>query len=185
MKMETDRLVLRQWKKEDYKPYSDLCSDAHVMRYFVNPLSREESNKQANKIQSLILDKGWGFWAVELKATGDFIGFVGLHSQDADSGFPDAPFIEIGWRLSSGFWGFGYAPEAAEKALQFAFEEIDVPAVYAFTTLQNIPSQRVMMKLGMVNTNRDFSHPGIVVGHPLERHCLYKITKEQWLGKNS
>ena len=82
------------------------------------------------------------------------------------------------------FWGLGYAPEAAEKALEFAFEELNVPSVYAFTTLQNLPSQRVMLKLGMVNTNQDFSHPKVAKGHPLERHCLYKITQKQWLEKS-
>jgi RimJ/RimL family protein N-acetyltransferase len=87
MKMETDRLILRQWKSEDYQPYADLCSDAHVMRYFLAPLSREESDEQVNKIQSLISERGWGFWAVELKDTGQFIGFVGLHSQDEIVGF--------------------------------------------------------------------------------------------------
>ena len=81
MKMETGRLILRQWKSEDYQPYAELCSDLHVMRYFLAPLSHEESNEQANKIQSYILEKGWGFWAVELKATDQFIGFVGLHCQ--------------------------------------------------------------------------------------------------------
>ena len=82
------------------------------------------------------------------------------------------------------FWGLGYAPEAAEKALEFAFEELNAPSVYAFTTLQNLPSQRVMLKLGMVNTNQDFSHPKVAKGHRLERHCLYKITQKQWLEKS-
>ncbi|MCA4015532.1 GNAT family N-acetyltransferase [Vibrio vulnificus] len=185
MKIETDRLVLRQWRDDDYQPYAALCSDPHVMRYFLAPLSHAESYEQAEKIKKLILDKGWGFWAVELKATGQFIGFVGLHSQDEDSGFPNAPFLEIGWRLSSEFWGLGYAPEAAQKALQFAFEKLDAPTGFAFTTLQNRPSQRVMLKLGMVDTKQDFSHPKVVKGHPLERHCLYEITREQWLGKSA
>ena len=181
MTLETDRLILRQWRSEDYQPYADLCSDPDVMRYFLAPLSRQESDEQAATIQNLISERGWGFWAVELKSTGQFIGFVGLHSQDSDSGLPNAPFTEIGWRLSSEFWGLGYAPEAARKALQFAFEVIDEPLIYAFTTLQNAPSQRVMIKLGMIDTHQNFSHPKVEKGHPLERHCLYKITKPQWL----
>ena len=61
--------------------YISTFKDLHVMRYFLAPLSHEESNEQANKIQSHILEKDWGFWAVELKATDQFIGFVGLHCQ--------------------------------------------------------------------------------------------------------
>ncbi len=178
--LETDRLILRQWKSEDYQPYAELCADPQVMRYFVAPLSRQESDEQAATIQKLISDQGWGFWAVELKSTGQFIGFVGLHHQNRDSGIPDAPLTEIGWRLSSDFWGLGYATEAAQKALQFTFETLDLPSVYSFTALENIPSRRVMAKLGMVDTNRDFNHPKVDRGHPLERHCLYKITKDQW-----
>ncbi|MEW7866037.1 GNAT family N-acetyltransferase [Aeromonas diversa] len=181
MVMETDRLILRQWRREDDQPYAELCADAQVMRYFLAPLSRQQSNEHASQIQRLIAERGWGLWAVELKATGQFMGFVGLHRQDEHSGFPNAPFIEIAWRLSSAFWGLGYAPEAAQRALQFAFDELAAPAVYAFTTLQNAPSQRVMLKVGMVNTNQDFSHPKVTKGHPLERHCLYKITRQQWL----
>ncbi|MCJ2376385.1 GNAT family N-acetyltransferase [Vibrio sp. ZSDZ34] len=181
MNMETSRLILRQWKKDDLRPYAKLCSDPHVMRYFLTTLSQEESYQQANKIQRLISEKGWGFWALELKSTGQFMGFVGLHWQDEESGFPQAPFIEIGWRLSSEFWGFGYAPEAAQKALQFAFEVLEVPSVFAFTTLQNIPSQRVMLKLGMVNTGQNFNHPKVKKGHQFEQHCLYQITKQKWM----
>ncbi|MGX9418200.1 GNAT family N-acetyltransferase [Vibrio sp. WJH972] len=183
MTLETERLILRQWKRDDYQTYAELCSDTNVMRYFLAPLSRHESDEQATMIQTLIAEQGWGFWAVELKSTNQFIGFVGLHSQSADSGLPNAPFIEIGWRLSSEFWGFGYAPEAAKRALKFAFEELNAPEVYAFTTLQNKPSQRVMTKVGMVDSNQNFDHPKVTKGHPLERHCLYKITKQQWLEK--
>ncbi len=182
MKMETSRLILRQWKSEDFQPYAELCSDPHVMRYFLSPLSQQESFEQADKIQNLIAENGWGFWAVELKSTGQFIGFVGLHQQDENSGFPNAPFIEIGWRLSSEFWGQGYAPEAANKALEFAFKELDAPSVYAFTALQNEPSRRVMLKIGMVDTKQNFNHPKVEKGHPLERHCLYKISKDTWCG---
>ena len=63
MILETDRLILRQWKSEDYQSYADLCSDPDVMRYFLAPLSRQESNKQAAIIQNLISERGWVFWA--------------------------------------------------------------------------------------------------------------------------
>ncbi|MEZ9526330.1 GNAT family N-acetyltransferase [Enterovibrio norvegicus] len=181
MMLETRRLLLRQWKDDDYLPFAALNANAEVMRYFPEPLSRSKSDELGSRIRSLISERGWGFWAVELKSTGQFMGFVGLHTQDENSGIPDVPFIEIGWRLASEFWGMGYAPEAAEKALQYAFEDLDTPSVYAFTVLDNLPSQRVMVKIGMVNSHNDFDHPKLQKGHPLERHCLYKITREQWL----
>ncbi|CZF82794.1 Acetyltransferase (GNAT) family protein [Grimontia celer] len=182
--LETNRLILRDWKEEDFAPFARLNADPEVMRHFPSTLSQEESNEQAMRIQSLITERGWGFWAVELKTTGQFIGFVGLHNQDEQSGIPCAPFVEIGWRLSSEFWGKGYAPEAAYGALEFAFCKLGSPSVYAFTALPNKPSQRVMTKLGMENINQNFDHPKLPKGHDLERHCLYKISREQWFQKS-
>lgn len=184
VKMETKRLILRQWKDEDYVAYAELNADPDVMKYFPKTYSKSESDDQADLIRKLIAENGWGFWAVELKTTGQFIGFVGLNGIDENSDIPNAPFIEIGWRLSSEFWGVGYAPEAAERALGFAFETLSAPAIYAFTPLQNEPSKRVMQKLGMVDTYQDFNHPKVLAGNPLERHCLYGITKEQWCESN-
>ena len=178
IQLKTDRLILRQWKKSDYSSFAEMTANPKVMRFFPAVLSKEKSDQMAHKIESLITERGWGFWAVELRNTSEFIGFVGLHYQDQD--IPNAPFVEIGWRLSSKYWGVGYAPEAAKEALRFAFEELNETAVYAFTTLENIPSRSVMSKLGMVNTEMDFNHPSIAKGHPLERHCLYKITETMW-----
>ncbi len=91
---------------------------------------------------------------------------------------PNAPFTEIGWRLSSQHWQHGYATEAAQCSLEFAFKTLNSDAVYAFTTLDNIPSQKVMLKLGMTNTHQDFNHPNLEKTHPMSRHCLYKIKNQ-------
>ncbi|PSU35811.1 GNAT family N-acetyltransferase [Photobacterium lutimaris] len=183
--LETDRLILRQWKIDDSPDYAKLNADPTVMQYFPGVLSLQESNAQAARITQLIAENGWGFWAAELKSTRKFIGFVGLHRQDEHSGIPNAPFVEIGWRLAKEYWGNGYAPEAARKALQYAFEQLRVPSVYAFTSLPNTPSQRVMSKIGMINIGQDFDHPKLPQGHSLQRHCLYQITQETWLNKHS
>lgn len=179
--LETDRLILRQWRDNDYPLFAQLNADPKVMRFFPSVLSMEQSNQVADRIRGLIDDNGWGFWAVELKSNGQFIGFVGLKHQPNNPEIPETPFVEIGWRLAAQYWGNGFAPEAARKALEFAFDRLDLSAVYAFTPLINEPSRRVMHKLGMQNTHNDFNHPNVDKDHRVERHCLYKITKEQWL----
>ena len=78
--IETKRLILRQWTKDDFAPFAELNADEEVMEYFPAPLSTEESNKFAKKTIDIIESKGWGLWAVELKESGCFIGFVGLHA---------------------------------------------------------------------------------------------------------
>jgi RimJ/RimL family protein N-acetyltransferase len=61
MKMETSRLILRQWKSEDFQPYAELCSDPHVMRYFLSTLSQQESFEQAEKFKTLLLTMAGDF----------------------------------------------------------------------------------------------------------------------------
>jgi RimJ/RimL family protein N-acetyltransferase len=183
--LETERLILRQWQDKDYDIYARLNADPIVMRYFPSTLSRLASDAQAERFRNFIAQNGWGLWAVELKSISQFIGFVGLLTLDENSRIPNTPFVEIGWRLSAEYWGYGYAPEAAEQALTFAFKKLALPSVYSLTAIQNKPSQRVMLKLGMINTGQDFNHPKLEAGHQLQRHCLYQITQEQWLEKST
>ncbi|MEJ2179948.1 MAG: GNAT family N-acetyltransferase [Gammaproteobacteria bacterium] len=176
--LETKRLKLRQWIRDDYKVFAAINADPEVMKFFPSILSEEESDSFARKIDFLMKKMGWGFWAVELKNKSSFIGFVGLRQQEVE--LPFSPCVEIGWRLSKDHWGFGYATEAAQAVLKFAFEVLRLNEVVSFTSLKNKRSQAVMEKLNMVNTGQNFEHPGVSVGDPLREHVLYKITKAQW-----
>lgn len=175
---ETDRLKLRQWKKEDWPIFAKINADPVVMEYFPNTLCEFESNKLAEKIYSLISDRGWGFWAVEEKDQGDFIGFVGLHTPLPE--LPFSPCVEIGWRLAKDHWGKGYATEAAKAAMKVAFEHLGLSEVYSFTSVENLRSRAVMERLYMLNTHKNFEHPDIPLGNQLREHVLFKLTKERW-----
>lgn len=176
--LETPRLKLRQWKNDDFPVFAALNADPVVMEYFPNPLNESESNKMANRIQSDIAERGWGFWAVEEKRSGNFCGFVGLHTPISE--LPFSPCVEIGWRLGRAYWGKGYATEAANAALTVAFGNLGLNEVYSFTPVGNFRSRAVMERLGMINTSQDFEYPRIPTGHPLRRHVLYQLTKKQW-----
>jgi len=178
IELETSRLSLRQWRKRDFPVFASINADPTVMEYYPNTLSEEESNELAYKLQSLISERGWGFWAVEEKNGKDFIGFVGLHIPKAE--LPFTPCVEIGWRLDKSFWGNGYATEAAKAALNVAFEQLNLSEVYSFTSVGNARSRAVMERINMVNTSKNFEHPDIPAGHHLREHVLYNLTKEQW-----
>lgn len=172
MEYHTERLILRPWQECDREPFAALNANPEVMRYFLNPLTREESDKMAGVIKQKMALHGWGLWAVEEKSSGAFTGFVGLNIPSYE--LPFSPVIEIGWRLDKPYWGKGYAPEAARKALAIGFEQYGIDEIVAFTALENIPSQRVMEKIGMMRCE-EFDHPLVPQNHPLQRHILYRI----------
>lgn len=178
IEIETERLKLRQWKKDDFSAFANINSDPIAMEYFPKTLSESESNELAQKIQSFISERGWGFWAVEEKRNKKFIGFVGLHVPLLE--LPFSPCVEIGWRLGKEFWGNGYASEAARVALKLAFGRLNLTEVYSFTSEANFKSRAVMERLNMVNTEQNFEHPSVPTGSPLREHVLYKLTKERW-----
>ena len=173
----TTRLLLRQWKPADRAPFAAMNADPRVMRHFPALLSRAESDAMADRCQALIKERGWGFWAVEAKATGTFIGFVGLHTPSA--ALPFSPCVEIGWRLAAAHWGQGLASEAARAALEVGFGSLDLPEIVSFTAIENRRSRAVMERLGM-RESEEFEHPGLPVGHPLRRHCLYRLERERF-----
>jgi len=176
--LKTERLLLRQWTEKDFDPFYDMCSDNEVMEFFPKALSKHEGFELGRKIQSLIAERGWGFWAVEIPGQHPYIGFVGLHIPNEN--LPCSPCVEIGWRLSREHWNKGYASEGAKAALRYAFSELKLNEVVSFTTTANVRSRSVMQKIGMRNTAQNFMHPDIDVSNPQCEHVLYKINKGQW-----
>ncbi len=182
VELKTDRLILRQWKEQDFPVFANMNADPAVMEYFPSMMNESESNMMAHRLQALIAEKSWGFWGVEIIDEQKFIGFVGLHQPTYK--LPVTPCIEIGWRIAKEFWGKGYATEAARRSLKFAFEELDLNEVYSFAAMLNKKSWQVMQRLGMKNMAANFKHPIIPEAHPLSEHVLYKITQEQWEAVN-
>lgn len=172
VQLETPRLILRQWQVRDFDVFADLNADPDVMRYFPAALSKNESDLLAGRFQDTITEYGWGFWAVELKENQQFIGFVGLANQAEK--FTFSPCVEIGWRLAQQYWHQGYATEAAQQCLKFAFEKLALEQVVSFTTVLNQASEKVMQRLGM-DYVENFMHPALDKNHALAEHVLYRI----------
>lgn len=174
----TERLHLRQWRDADREPFARMSADPRVMEYFPNLLDRAASDAMVTRLQSLIADRGWGLWAVELKLQPQFIGFVGLHVPAPD--LPCSPCVEIGWRLACEYWGKGYATEAAGGALDIGFELLDLAEIVSFTAVPNLRSRAVMERLNMRQVPETFMHPCIPPDHPLAEHYLYRLSREIW-----
>jgi RimJ/RimL family protein N-acetyltransferase len=171
--LRTERLLLRQWRESDKAPFVELNADPAVMEHFPSTLSRAESDAFVDRMRDRLDENGWGLWALERLDTGEFIGFTGLVFF-ADV-LPFAPATEVGWRLSRQHWGHGYATEAGRAALDHAFDVLDLDEVVSMTAATNLPSQRVMQRLGMTyDPADDFDHPRAPAGHRTRRHVLYR-----------
>ena len=180
--LKTERLILRPWCEQDLEPFAKLNADPRVMEYFPATLSKAESDQLAGRIKTKMDEKGWGIWAVSVPGVAEFIGFIGLNSEDQIS-FP-APFtpaVEVGWRIAFEYWGKGYATEGAKAALAYGFETLNLGEIVSFTAVQNMRSRRVMERIGMHHDQRDdFDHPKLAEGHPLRKHVLYRLSQEEW-----
>jgi RimJ/RimL family protein N-acetyltransferase len=181
IELETTRLFLRQWRPSDREPFAALNADPVVMTHFPTQLTREDSDALADRCERLIAERGWGAWATEIKATGEFIGCVGLHIPRDD--LPLSPCVEIMWRLARAHWGQGFATEAARGALRIGFEVVSLPEIVSFTVPANTRSRAVMERLGMQMDAATFEHPGLPMGHALRTHVSYRLSRDRWMSR--
>lgn len=178
--LETERLILRPFTRDDVDLLVELDSDPDVMWYINRgrPTSRKE-------IENIILPRfleyyelfdGYGTWATIEKPTGQFIGWVSLRPKDGDP--PDEP--ELGYRLRKSAWGRGYATEASRALIDKAFSELGARRVYAETMAVNWPSRRVMERVGLRYVRTFYEEfddpiPGTEMGE-----VEYELRREDW-----
>ena len=175
--LETDRLLLRPWKPADIEPFADLNADPEVMEFFPATMTLEETERWVRVVNDRIDARGYGFWAVEEKSSGQFVGLTGISKPNFEEHF--TPAIEVGWRLARHHWGKGYATEAAGRSLDFGFGELDLDEIVAFAVPDNTRSRAVMVRLGMTHDPADtFDHPKIEGRR--KRHVLYRMPRNRW-----
>ncbi|WEB38038.1 GNAT family N-acetyltransferase [Streptomyces yunnanensis] len=170
----TDRLILRRWRAADLEPWAAMNADPEVREHLGDVLTREQSDASVARFQAEFDQRGYGWWAVEVRATGEFIGFAGL--DQVDDGLPFTG-VEIGWRLARSAWGQGYATEAATAVLAYGFDTLGLPEILAVTTATNLRSQAVMRRIGMTRDPADdFDDPAAPEG-PLRPNVLFRIAR--------
>lgn len=176
--LETERLILREWRAQDIEPFCELSADAQVMKYFPATATFEESCLMIERFQQLALEHGYAFQPAIDKNTGEFVGLMGLSV--VSTSLPFAPAVEIGWRLSPEYWGKGLASEAANALLKYGFETLGLADIYAYTPALNEPSWAVMERIGMERVgDGDFDHPKIPAKSDLRRCVLYRKIASQ------
>jgi RimJ/RimL family protein N-acetyltransferase len=172
--LDTERLVLRRWRDSDLEPWAVMNADPAVREHLGALLTREQSDASVARFQAAFAANGFGWFAVEVRATGEFIGLAGLDEVDEEMPFTG---VEIGWRLPRAAWGHGYATEAARAVLAFGFETVGLDEILALTTATNLRSQAVMRRIGMTRDPADdFDDPTVPDG-PLRPNVLHRIKR--------
>ena len=176
---ESPRLGFRMWNESDRALFAKMNDSKEVMRYFPKTLDSKETDDFLNRVQEHFKENGYGLWAVELKDTKDFIGFIGLLTATFEADF--TPCVEIGWRLDNKYWNKGYATEGAKACLEYGFNKLNLDTIYSFTAQINKPSENVMKKIGLKKVG-EFKHPRVEDSSLLKPHVLYKIDKDEYEG---
>lgn len=172
--LRTDRLVLRRWRDSDLAPWAAMNADPAVREHLGEPLTREQSDASVARYEAAFERRGYGWWAVEVRETGEFIGFTGLDDVDEETPLDG---VEIGWRLARTAWGHGYATEAARVVLAYGFDTLRLPEILALTTATNVRSQAVMRRIGMTRDPADDFDDLTEPEGPLRRTVVYRLTR--------
>ena len=172
---ETERLVLRDWREEDWALFWKGTNTPAVMEWLGGVCDEAKRLAAQERLLSYQRDHGHTFWVVERKQDGAILGFCGLKRCNQAGG--PVGEMEVGWRLREDAWGKGYAKEAAMASLDLAFDLFGAEQVIALTVEPNAASWGLMKRLGMERredldiASSDFGADLIIV---------YSIAREAW-----
>lgn len=149
--LQTPRLLLRDIRHSDLEGMYELDSNPEVHRYLGNkPIStKEEAQKTIDSVLKQYEERGIGRWAMINKETGEFMGWSGLrlNTEYNMNGF--TRYYDVGYRIIPRFWGKGYATESGKAAVEYAFEVLKLPEIYATTEIGNQASHKALLKIGL------------------------------------
>lgn len=175
-RLETARLLLREWREEDLDPLAEIMADADVMRYLSGaPLSRAETWRTLAARAGHWSLRGYGFWAAERKSDSALIGAVGLH-------YPEGwPGLEVGWTLGKPYWGQGYATEGARASVDYCFLTQSISRLISVIDPDNKPSQAVARRLGETCGERS----EVIVNGKAYVVDIWSISRESWAARKN
>jgi RimJ/RimL family protein N-acetyltransferase len=143
-RIESERLIFREGREADLDALAAFYSDEDLSKFVGGPLNRDDTWRLMALVLGHWFLRGFGIWALEEKATGDFIGWCGLWCPE---GFPER---EVSWTLMPEMRGRGYATEAAIRARTYAYETLGWKTAISLIGCDNSRSIRVAERLGAV-----------------------------------
>ena len=174
---ETDRLILRDWREEDWPFFWEGTNTPGVMRWLGGVCDGAKRDAAQQRLLSYDREHGHTFWCVERRSDGAILGFCGLKRSNQTGG--PLGMMEVGWRLREDAWGRGYAKEAATASLDLAFDRFDAEEVIAMTVQRNTASWGLMQRLEMRRRDDlDFDNAEFDKEDPVI--IVYSIDRASW-----
>ncbi|MGE0741708.1 MAG: GNAT family N-acetyltransferase [Hyphomonadaceae bacterium] len=168
-RIETERLVLRAWRASDLDPFAAMMADADVARFLANdqlPRDRASAWRDMAIFVGHWALRGYGLFAVEDRASGEFVGRIGAWRPEGWIG------LELGWALARAHWGKGYGLEAARAAGDWVFTSQAPERLVSVIHANNTRSQTLARRLGM-----SVSSATIHAGMP---HDIWAVSPQEW-----
>lgn len=164
--LKTERLYLRQYRKEDINSLHSIFSDAETMEFYPAPFSLEQTQNWIKKNQERYEEDGYGLWGVCLKETNELIGDCGLVKQKVD-GITE---VEIGYHINKKYWSKGFATEAAKACKEYGFYKLGLNNLISIIDPRNVSSMRVAEKIGFEKEKESFVFD--------KNHYIYSGTRD-------
>lgn len=138
----TERLVLREFEPGDTDALLQVLGDPIAMQYYPAPFPRAAVDDWIRRNRARYRDAGFGIWAMLLKDSGELIGDCGCFVREVQGNIE----YELGWHVRRDLWGRGYATEAAQHCIEYAFLKLGAERVIALVRPENVSSCRVAEK---------------------------------------
>ena len=177
--LETERLVLRDYREDDFKDYYRLKADSQTMYYLqdIQLFTEEEAREDFHMVLNDMIkpDRKFYFMHIELKESQEQVGSVGYTVIDDT---PRGKIVHAGYFIYPKFWGKGYTTEAFKRVLKFAFSDNNVYRVSTGCLSENVGSERVMQKCGLIKEAEHIDyewHDG-----KMKTRLEYRMLKSEW-----
>lgn len=167
--LENNEFILRLLEPDDYHDLALILQDEQVMYAYEHAFSDEEVQAWLDNQLTRYQEDGFGLYALVLKTNGKMIGQCGLTSQR----YLDQNVVEIGYLLNKDHWHQGYATKASRALKEYAFSVLGLDEVYSIIKYDNLPSQKVALKNGMMfkdKINKHYYNKDMI-------HYVYRIKR--------
>lgn len=177
--LETERLILRDYREADFSEYYQLKTDSKTMYYLqdIQMFTKKEAYEDFRKVLDDMKkpDRQFYFMHIELKNSHEQLGSIGYTVTDDT---PMGKIVGAGYFIYPKFWGKGYTTEAFKRVIEFAFSDNNVYRISTGCLAENVGSERVMQKCGLIKEAEHIDyewHDG-----KMKTRLEYRLLKKEW-----